>query len=292
MRVVDTHLHMWDPWELEYDWLTGAMHARFAEEEVFVAQLPGVEEEVSIFVQAGTVESAYLDEVAWVEQIADAAGVVAIVAGARLDLWGETAAHLESLAAHERVVGVRHNLQSEPDGLARRGAFIDGARQVADRGWTFDACVRHDQLPDVTALADAVPELRIVLDHLGKPAIGTADAPLRPSAEWVRDLHGLAAQPRTYCKLSGLPGETAGVWTDDQVVPFLDEALAAFGPDRLMWGSDWPVSSVDTAAPAERGYRGDSRARWLRTVADWADARGLDPDRLFWSNALEFYGIR
>ncbi|MBO9626619.1 MAG: amidohydrolase family protein [Microbacterium sp.] len=292
MRVVDTHLHMWDPWELEYTWLTGAMHARFADEEVFAAQLQGVEEEVSIFVQAGTTERAYLDEVAWVEEIADAAGVVAIVAGASLDRWGETAAHLESLAAHERVVGVRHLLQSEPDGFARRGAFIDGARQVAERGWTFDACVRDRQLSDVTALADAVPELRIVLDHLGKPAIGTAGAPQRPSAEWMRDLHGVAAQPLAHCKLSGLPGETAGVWTDAQVIPFLDVALEAFGPERLMWGSDWPVSSIDTAAPADRGYVGDARQRWLQAVADWADARGLDADALFWSNALAFYGIR
>ncbi|WP_217180677.1 amidohydrolase [Streptomyces sp. AC495_CC817] len=292
MRVVDTHLHLWDPWELEYHWLEGAMHARFAEAEIFEEQLPGVSEEVSIFVQAGTVDSAYIDEVAWVEGIADAAGVVAIVAGALLDRGDATAAHLDRLAAHERVVGVRHLLQSEPDGTASASEFIAGARLVAERGWTFDACVVARQLSDVTALAAAVPDLFIVLDHLGKPQIGSAEAPLRPSAEWLRDLYALAAHPRVRCKLSGLPAETGGVWTDAQVNPFLDAALDAFGPERLLWGSDWPVSSVETGAPAERGYLVGARARWFRTVADWAHARGVDADALFWSNALEFYGIR
>lgn len=287
MRVVDTHLHMWDPWELEYEWLEGHLRWRFAELEIAEEELPGVSEEVSIFVQAETVERRFLDEVAWVDDLADAAGVVAIVAGARLDRGDATVEHLERLAAHERVVGVRHLLQGEPAGTAGSAAFLDGARLLAERGWTFDACVRAEQMSDVIALAAAVPDLFLVLDHLGKPAIGTADSPQRPAAEWLRDLHGLAAHPRAHLKLSGLPAETGGDWTDAQVIPFLDAGLEAFGPERLMWGSDWPVSSVTTA-----GYAPGSRARWFRTVADWAGARGVDPDALFWSNALRFYGIR
>ena len=287
MRVVDTHLHLWDPEELEYEWLDGALAARFGEVEVFEEQLVGVDDEVSIFVQAETVQSRFVDEVAWVERTADAAGVVAIVAGARLDRGRETAAHLDRLAAHERVVGVRHLLQDERAGLATSSAFLDGARLVAQRGWTFDACVRSSQLSDVTALADAVPDLPIVLDHLGKPAVGTADVPERPSAQWLRDLRDLAAQPRVRVKLSGLPAESGGRWTRDQVDPFLDAALDVFGPARLLWGSDWPVSSITSA-----GYDIGSRTRWYRTVADWARERGLDADGLFWSNALEFYGIR
>lgn len=286
MRVVDSHLHLWDPWELEYGWLEGAMAGRFAEEELFEEQLPGVAEEVAIFVQAETVERAFIDEVSWVEEIADAAGVVAIVAGARLDRGADTAEHLERLAAHERVVGVRHLLQAERAGLAASARFIEGARLVAARGWTFDACVHAHQISDVTALAETVPELRIVLDHLGKPAIGTAEAPLRPSAEWLRDLHALGRQPRAHVKLSGLPAETGGDWTDAQVIPFLDAALEAFGAERLLWGSDWPVSSVDTA------YRTGSRARWFHTVAGWATSRGIASDALFWSTPLAFYGIR
>jgi len=286
MRVVDSHLHLWDPWELEYEWLEGPMVGRFAETEIFEEQLPDVSEEVAIFVQAETVEHALVDEVAWVEDIADAAGVVAIVAGARLDRGAATADHLDRLAEHERVVGVRHLLQGERAGLASSAEFVVGARRLAARGWTFDACVQAHQISEVAALAAAVPELRIVLDHLGKPAVGTAERPLRPSAEWLRDLHSVAAYPLAHAKLSGLPAEAGGEWTDAQLVPFLDTALEAFGPDRLMWGSDWPVSSIGA------DYQQGARARWFRTVLDWSVSRGVSSEALFWSTPLAFYGIR
>jgi len=311
MRVLDAHLHLWDPAVLEYDWLEGPLARRFAEEEFAEEQLIGVEEEAAIFVQAGSADEQQLDEVRWVDSIALSTGVVAIVAGARLDLGAETDAHLAALAEHERVVGVRHLLQGEVDGFARTEEFQRGAREVARRGWTFDACVRAHQIPDVTALAASVPQLPIVLDHLGKPQMGTADAPVEPSPEWLGDLRELASSPQVFCKLSGLPAETGATWTDAQVAPFLDAALDAFGPDRLLWGSDWPVSSVDTRAVCD-GAGGDvvggerpgaerlgggayvvgGRGGWFRTVSDWAQRREVDAEALFWSNALRFYGIR
>ncbi|MGF2949856.1 amidohydrolase family protein [Microbacterium alcoholitolerans] len=292
MRVIDSHLHLWDPAVLSYTWLDGALDWAFAEIEINEEQLQGVSEEAAIFVQADPIEEHTIDEVRWVDSIALASGVVAIVAGARLDRGAETEAHLAALAEHDRVVGVRHLLQGESDGFAGTDAFVAGARAVASRGWTFDACVRAHQIPDVTALAAAVPELGIVLDHLGKPAIGTADAPLEPNPEWLGDLRELASSPQVFCKLSGLPAETGGHWADAQVVPFLDAALAAFGEGRLMWGSDWPVSSIDFRAPDGGAYLAGARQRWFRTVADWAVSRGLDAEKIFWSNALAFYGIR
>lgn len=292
MRAIDSHLHLWDPDVLDYPWLRGPLNAVYAEWEINEDQIEGLDEEAAIFVQADPIEEQYLDEVRWVDSIALVTGVVAIVAGAKLDRWAETDAHLEALAQHERVVGVRHLLQGERDGFARSGAFLAGAREVAARGWTFDACVLAHQIPDVTALAAAVRDLRIVLDHLGKPAIGTADAPLPPSADWLRDIAALAQHPQVYCKLSGLPAETGGVWTDAQVAPFLDAALEAFGPERLMWGSDWPVSIIKAGVPEDEAYIVDARQRWFDTVAEWAAARGVPADAIFWDNALTFYGIR
>ncbi|WP_309066205.1 amidohydrolase family protein [Microbacterium sp.] len=286
MRVLDSHLHLWNPEALRYDWLSGPLERRFAAEELGDERLHGPEQETAVFVQAGTVAEQHVAEVRWVESIADAVGVVAIVAGARLDQGAVTEAELNELAGSARVVGVRHLLQGERDGLARSAEFVAGARSVADRGWTFDACVRQHQIADVTALAAAVPELRIVLDHLGKPVIGSVDAPVEPSAAWLGDLRELAASPQVFCKVSGLPAESGGVWTDAQVAPFLDAALDSFGADRLMWGSDWPVSAVDAAASLP-----GARDRWFRTVADWAVSRGVDMDGLFWGNGARFYGI-
>lgn len=292
MRVIDSHLHLWDPEVLTYEWLEGPLAWRFAEEEIYEEQLEGVSEEAAIFVQADPIESQSLDEVRWVDSIALAAGVVAIVAGARLDRGAATDAQLEALSEFDRVVGVRHLLQGEPDGFALSSAFQRGAREAARRGWTFDACVRAHQLADVAALAASVPDLPIVLDHAGKPAVGSAAVPAAPDAAWLRDLDALAQHPQVFCKLSGLPAESGGVWTDAQMQPFLDAALDAFGPERLMWGSDWPVSSIDAGRLAGGAYVVGSRQRWFRTVADWAGLRGLDAEALFWSNALTFYGIR
>ncbi|MGN7949755.1 amidohydrolase family protein [Microbacterium sp. 22215] len=300
MRVFDSHLHLWDPELLHYTWLEGPLAWLFGETEVENSRIVRATTEKAVFVQAETVEDDFLDEVRWVASLADRVGVVGIVAGARLDRGTDTTAHLEGLAAEPLVVGVRHNLQGEPDGLAVSAAFVTGAREVAARDWTFDACVRAEQLPEIARLAGAVPELRIVLDHLGKPEVGTADAPVAPSMEWVRDLDDLARHPQVFCKLSGLPGEAGGDWSAEQLEPFLDAAADAFGVERLMWGSDWPVSVI---GPAEEGYehapedgsptyQSTARSRWADTVIAWAERRGHDVDAILWRNAEGFYRVR
>ncbi|REJ07223.1 hypothetical protein DY023_04330 [Microbacterium bovistercoris] len=293
MRVVDSHLHLWDPEVLTYRWLEGELDTAYAAEQLLDDRIEDVEEQFAIFVQADPVEKQTIDEVRWVSSIAPETGVVAIVAGARLDRGRKTLAHLDELAAFERVVGVRHLLQGEKDGFARTPKFIEGARAVASRGWTFDACVRDHQIPDVTALTEAVPDLRIVLDHLGKPAVGTDDAPLRPTAEWRRDIADLARHPQVHVKLSGLPAEAGGRWDEDQLEPFLDVVADAFGEDRLMWGSDWPVSAMHASDEGgEDFFMEGVRDDWCHTIAQWATDRGLEVDKLLWRNALAFYGIR
>lgn len=299
MRVLDSHLHLWDPEALTYTWLDGPLSGRFAAAELERAGVARAETERSIFVQAETVEDDFLDEARWVAQLASTAGVVGIVAGIRLDRGIDTVVHLEGLAAEPLVVGVRHLLQDGPDGLALSAAFVTGAREVARRDLAFDACVRAHQLPEVARLAAAIPELRIVLDHLGKPAVGTAAAPLAPSAEWARDLTEVAGHPNAFCKLSGLQAEAGGDWSEAQLVPFLDVAADAFGVERLMWGSDWPVSAIGPAEPADpdapaRGsatYQPTARSRAADVVIAWAQARGHDVDALFWRNAERFYRV-
>lgn len=299
MRVLDSHLHLWDPEVLHYTWLEGPLAWRFADTEIEHSRVSRATTETAVFVQAETVEDDFLDEVRWVAGQASAIGVVGIVAGVRLDRGTDTTAHLEGLEAEPLVVGVRHILQGEDDGAAGTAAFVTGAREVAARGWTFDACIRAAQLPEVSRLAAAVPELRIVLDHLGKPAVGTAEAPVAPTPEWVRDIDDLARHPLAYCKLSGLPAEAGGDWSREQLEPFLDAAADSFGVDRLMWGSDWPVSVIgpaeadDPHAPDDgsAAYQPTARDRWAEVVIAWAEDRGHDVDAILWRNATEFYRI-
>lgn len=297
MRILDSHLHLWDPEALGYTWLEGPLAGRFGADELERARVERATDERAVFVQAETTEDDFLAEVRWVAGQAERLGVVGIVAGARLDRGTDTTVHLESLTAEPLVVGVRHLLQGEPDGAMLSSAFISGAREVAAHGWTFDACVRATQLPDVARLSGAIPELRIVLDHLGKPDVGTASAPRAPSVEWERDLAELARHPGVFCKVSGLPAEAGGDWSLAQLEPFLDTAADVFGPERLMWGSDWPVSAVGPAEPGGTQppadgtptYQPPARSRWADAVATWASSRGIDHDALFHATATSVY---
>ncbi|MHA3725231.1 amidohydrolase family protein [Leucobacter sp. HY1910] len=269
MRILDTHLHLWDPARLTYPWLEGvpALNRQLAAPQAIAAMdhaglRPGAGVE-SIFMQADCLPEQSIDEVAWVTSERERVGLRGIVAFAPVEL-PQLGEHLDALAAYELVVGVRRLLQGEPAGFAMSEAFVAGVKQVAERGLVFDACVTREQLPEVAALADAVPELSIVLDHLGKPAVGSAAAPQTPAQTWERHLRGLAQRPNVTCKVSGLPGESNGAWSETQLTPFLDTALDAFGAERLMFASDWGASFGDDI---EAGY-----GRWLEFVSRWAGA--------------------
>ncbi|MCK6065435.1 MULTISPECIES: amidohydrolase family protein [Microbacterium] len=294
MRVLDSHLHLWDPGVLEYAWLEGALRARFAADEL-AASRRADHEHGAVFVQADCAPEQFIDEVEWVGSLAGRTGIRGIVAGVRLDRGAGTEEDLDALAHHGLVVGVRHLLQGEPDGFASSRAFRSGVAALVARDMTFDACVRGAaQLRDVAALAGDVPDLRTVLDHLGKPAVGTARAPAMPSPEWTDALHALAAHEQVFCKLSGLPAEAGGEWTPAHVQPFLDVALDAFGPERLMVGSDWPVSAVTASGWAGGGGAKidvDAIGTWVDTVASWAASHGLDVGAIMWGNAERFYRL-
>jgi L-fuconolactonase len=284
MRILDSHLHLWDPAILTYGWLDDSLRRRFGPEELMDAlgAAPRSGNRAFVFVQAECAPEESLAEVDWVSSIASAAGVRGIVARAPIEEGEAVADILERLGSRALVVGIRRNLQDEPVGFALRDRFVEGARRVARAGLVFDACVRPHQLADVAVLADAVPRLTIVLDHLGKPVVGSSTKPVPPGAtSWDADVRRLAARPNVVCKLSGLPAESSGEWTAEQLTPFLDAALDSFGPDRLLFGSDWPVS-------VRGGY-----LRWAQFVTAWVSSR-LGPmgvDGVLWRNAARVYGL-
>lgn len=278
--VLDTHLHLWDPALLPYPWLEGELDRRFGPEEYRAAWADASAPAASVFVQAECDPVRARDEVAWVASIAEGCRVRGIVAYAPLERGGRARDDLDQLLTEQLVVGVRRSLQGEAGGFAQRPDFVAGARLLAERGLPFDACVRPSQLSDVAALADAVPELAIVLDHLGKPAVGSEQRPIDPrGSAWHRDLVELARRSSVHVKISGLPAEAEGPWSVAQVEPFLDLALEAFGPQRLLYGGDWPVS--------ERTHP----HRWLEAVDAWAlDRLGAEGrDAVLSRNGEGFY---
>ncbi|WP_022883635.1 amidohydrolase family protein [Glaciibacter superstes] len=285
MRIIDSHLHVWDTDRLHYDWLgaTPELKRPFGFRELAVDLAGSIRQpDGYVFVQADCRPGESLAEVDWVSSLAADHPVAGIVAAAPLEDGDAVAARLDLLLERPLVVGVRRLLQSEPSGFALTSAFLAGAGHLAAQNLTFDACVSAGQLSDVTALADAVPGLRIVLDHLGKPAVAGSGTDRDARDTWHRNLAALAERPNVSCKLSGLPPQTGSAdWTPELITPYLDAALELFGAERCMFGSDWPASSLQTTYP-----------RWLDFVVDWTEQLANDErNQILSATAASFYRL-
>ncbi len=239
MTVIDAHHHVWDLAVRDQDWITGEPMApirrSFTLEDLRPAALAaGVD--ATVLVQTVTVAAETPEMLA----LAAADPLVAGVVG-WTDLTSPAiAGTLAGLAAGPgggRLVGIRHQVQSEPDpDWLRRPGVIRGLRAVGTAGLCYDLVVRPHQIPAASFAAAAVPGLTFVLDHAGKPPIASGDIGV-----WTAAIREFAALPNTACKLSGLVTEAAPGAGPREFVPVADVVLSAFGAERVMFGSDWPV---------------------------------------------------
>lgn len=233
MRI-DAHQHYWDPAENDYGWLDqtcGPLFRAFGPHDL-EPQLVSAGIDRTILVQAApTMEETHylLALAAWTPRIA---GVVGWADLAALD----AAKVVTRLSRIPILKGLRPMLQDleDPEWITRSDVR-DGLDAMSHTGLVFDALVRADQIPHIATVANRHPGLAIVLDHGGKPQIGS------DLSKWRQDISDLASRPNVTCKLSGLltqapPGAGAEV-----LRPVVGHLLDAFGPERLMWGSDWPV---------------------------------------------------
>ncbi|MEV7094852.1 amidohydrolase family protein [Amycolatopsis sp. NPDC051045] len=236
---VDAHHHLWRTSVRRHEWLDGDATAAIRRDYTTadlraVAAASGIGATVLVQVLPDLQES--------VEFLAIAAGepLIAGVVG-WIDLTGSPARDLERLRSApggELLAGIRHLVQGEPDPRwLEREDVLAGLAAVRDAGLVYDLLVLPHQLPAAITAVRALPELTFVLDHLGKPPVATGQ--LQP---WAARLATLAREPNVVAKLSGLVTEAdRRHWTVDDLRPCVETALAAFGPDRLMIGSDWPV---------------------------------------------------
>jgi L-fucono-1,5-lactonase len=236
---VDAHHHLWDPARRAYPWMdesVAAIRRPFGVADLDAAAGPEAFE-ATIAVQA-------VSSVEETEELLDAAAVPGRVAGVVgwVDLADpEVAATLAGLRARpggRALVGVRHQVHDEPDpDWLLRDRVLDGLAAVAAAGLVYDLLVRERELPAARAVAQRLPELTLVVDHLAKPRI--REAAMDP---WAGELAALARHPNVACKVSGLVTEADwDAWTPTQLVPYVGHAVDVFGPERLLFGSDWPV---------------------------------------------------
>jgi L-fuconolactonase len=240
MAIIDAHHHVWDLSARDQDWITGPdlapIRRDFALDDLAPeARAEGVR--ATVLVQTVTVAGETPELLA----LADGSDLVAGVVG-WTDLTApgvaDTLAGLRELPGGDRLAGIRHQVQGEPDSRwLLRPDVQRGLAAVAAAGLVHDLVVRPHQLPAAAEAAARLPGLTFVLDHLGKPPIAARE--LEP---WASDVRALAAHPNAVCKLSGMVTEAAwSTWTTPDLLPYADTVLDAFGPDRLMFGSDWPV---------------------------------------------------
>lgn len=275
MRI-DSHHHLWRFSPAEYGWIGDDMAPlrRDYLGQHLMTEMRGAGIDAAVAVQArqSLTENDFL--LAQADAYPAIAGVVGWVDLAAADVG----AVLERYAAHTRFVGVRHVVQSEPDGFLRADAFNRGIAALARHDLVYDVLIVGRQLPDAIALVDRHPQQPFVLDHIAKPTIvaGRFDEP------WARAIRELARRPHVTCKLSGIVTEVREpMLTHDVIRPYVDVALEAFGPSRLLFGSDWPVCRLRV----EYG-------EWVRTVE--ALLVSLSPDEraaVFGGNAATVYGL-
>ena len=278
---IDSHQHFWTYSAVEYPWI-GAGMERLARDYLpadleAVATPEGVAGSVAVQARQSLAESRWLLDLA--RRHPFIRGVVGWV-----DLRSDHVAdNLATLVPHEAFVGVRHVVQDEPDPRFLLGeAFVRGLRQLHQFGLTYDLLLYPQQLPAAVELVGLLPEQPFVLDHLAKPRL---KPPIKTSDrdQWRRDIEALARHRNVCCKLSGLVTEAAWrQWQPADFRPFLDVALTVFGPERLMFGSDWPVCLLS----------GDY-AEVAGIVEDFIATLAPDERNQIWGGtATRFYGLK
>jgi len=283
--MIDAHLHLWDPARLDYDWLrfVPTIAGRHGP-ETWAAQRTGVRR--AVFVQADCAPEQAMAEVDWIASLSHPdLEILGVVAFAPLEQGKAVGGYLDALRQRPLVRGVRRSVQNEPDDFITDTGHLAGLVATAERGLTIDVCARDQQLPLVIdmlgRLFDRAPDAHVVLDHLGKPDIAAHTGDIH-GADWALNLRRLAAFPNVFAKLSGLT--TQDDWTegrDETLVPYVRHALECFGPERLMFGGDWPV--VELAG----GY-----ARWLSLLETPLNALPpRDRLRIEAGTATQFYAL-
>jgi len=282
VKVIDTHAHFWDIDRLRYPWMErGSLFDRTFVLQDYLRSSAEAQAPVGalVFIEADADSSCSLREALWVQELAAASPLIqAIVARVALTESPSVAADLDALAAIPLVKGIRDNIQGHAPGFALQRAFVQGVREVGRRGMHFELCLKHHQLSETLELARQCPDVLLVLDHCGKP--GIRDGRREP---WLAQIRQLAALPNVVCKISGLLTEAHwDRWQPGEILWYARQAADAFGPTRILFGSDWPVCE------AAGGF-----SKWFRVAQELTVSWSIsDRESFFCGNAERIYRLR
>jgi L-fuconolactonase len=275
--IIDAHQHFWQLGHFDTAWLETPEHAPIRRDflpEDLKPHLERASVDGTVFVQT----QHDLDENRWALGLAEEHPFIRGVVG-WVDLASEECeAQLLEFKEHPRFVGIRHLTQNEPDDdFVLRPEVLRGLKVLQRHQVPFDLLFYVKHLKHAATLGGELPELKMVIDHLAKPHIkaGRID-------DWEPHLRAAARCPNIYCKLSGMVTEANwNDWKPADLKPYIDVAWEAFGPERLMFGSDWPVCEL--AGSYQQVL--DALNEFLRPISE------AERTRVFGGTAIEFYGL-
>jgi len=274
---IDSHQHFWQYNTVRHSWITEEMSLlkRDFMPENLDEERKANNIQSTVAVQADQSEEETLFLLQLGQRNSSIAGVVGWV-----DLCSPHAAkRLKFFSQFDKLCGFRHIAQDEPDDhFLVRPNFLRGIALLREFGFTYDILIYPEQLPAALELVSQFPEQKFVLDHIAKPEIKA-----RSRAGWAVLMQNIAAKPNVYCKLSGLVTEADWKnWKKEDFRPYLDIVFGAFGPKRLMFGSDWPVCLLAA-----------SYKQVLEIIEDYVQDFAADiQDKIFGGNAAEFYQLK
>jgi L-fuconolactonase len=273
---IDAHQHFWIYSPDEYGWIDDSMAALRRD---FLPHDLKLELESSGFHGSVAVQARQtLEETRWLLELAESSPWILGVVG-WVDLRSrDVRSQLKVLAQNPKLVGIRHIVQSEPDDrFLLQPDFLRGISALEEFDLAYDILIYTKHLPVAAEFVQRFPRQRFVLDHLAKPPIKGGDI-----ESWAQGIRRLAEFPNLFCKLSGLVTEADWQhWQPEQIIPFLDVAFEAFGPDRLMIGSDWPVCLVAA-----------SYARWVEVLQAYLLQQNPDfRESVLGGNARRFWRL-
>jgi len=293
--ILDTHQHLWDLSRFQLPWVDGVdpLNRSFLVED-YLAAVEGLQVTGTVYMEVDVTPEQRYEEADYVSALsADDLQVMraAVVAGRPgSDEFGED---IRRYSAARHIRGVRQVLHGPdtPQGTCLQPEFVEDVRALGKAGLSFDVCLRPAEIADAVALAEACPDTLLILDHCGNadPYLVAEqntqieqDNPFsHTAAQWLRDMETLGSKQNVVCKVSGIVARAQEGWSAQTLAPTVDHCLDAFGPDRVVFGGDWPVCTL-----------GASYAEWATALRQIIASRPDEEQvKLLHDNAVRIYRL-
>jgi predicted TIM-barrel fold metal-dependent hydrolase len=281
LPIVDTHQHLWDLKKFRLPWIKpdAPLNRSYLPED-YAKATEGLNVVKSVYMEVDVDPKQQPEEVEYITELckSERTPTVAAVVSGRPNSDGFKA-YITPLRDNKYIKGIRQVLHGEgtPAGYCLTKEFIKGIQLLGTLGLSFDLCMRAPELPDATKLIDACPDTRFILDHCGNEPVTNKD-----HTQWKKDIRELAKRKNVVVKVSGIVASAKpGEWKADDLAPIINHVLEVFGPERVMFGGDWPVCTLAAT------YR-----QWVEALKAIVKERSLEEQKkLFHDNAVRFYGL-